>query len=177
MPRIDRIRWRSLISRGEPPVRSTHFVKSISLTWCSTRTSATETLTTLTPCAMPATQSFPRIAATPCATASYSVVAVSFHRVRDAIHILNRDAARAHGHGGKISYSLFIRHRTKMLAVERPRTVNSACSCSSCCSGCAWVERWAVHLFEEDAADDGVEPNRDWPCRESLRYASGRIPC
>src|SRR5216684_204837 len=144
MPRIDRIRWRSLISRGEPPVRSTHFVKSISQ------------------------------------TLRHRLIQRGrrhFHRVRDAVHILNRDAARAHGHGGKISYSLFIRHRTKMLAVERPRTVNSACSCSSCCPGCAWVERWAVHLFEEDAADDGIEPNRDWPCRESLRYASGRIPC
>src|SRR6267378_4321708 len=71
----DRQRIRSIL--GMPVVRSTHFVKSISLTSCSTRTSATETLTTLTPCAMPATQSFPRIAARPCATASYSVAAVT----------------------------------------------------------------------------------------------------
>lgn len=33
------MRWRLLTSRGEPP----HFVKSINLTSCSTRTSATET--------------------------------------------------------------------------------------------------------------------------------------
>jgi hypothetical protein len=33
----------------EPPVLSSHFVKSISLTSCSTRTSATDTLTTLSP--------------------------------------------------------------------------------------------------------------------------------
>jgi hypothetical protein len=46
MPRIDRIPCRSLISRGEPPVLSSQFVKPISLTSCSTRTSATDTLTT-----------------------------------------------------------------------------------------------------------------------------------
>src|ERR1700680_4268695 len=36
IPRIDRIRLRSEISRGDTPVRSSHFVKSISLTSCST---------------------------------------------------------------------------------------------------------------------------------------------
>src|SRR4029077_11900340 len=35
------------------------------------------------------------------------------YRMRYPIHILNRDAARSHRHGGKISYSLFVRHRTK----------------------------------------------------------------
>ena len=40
MPRMDRILCRSLTSRGEPPDLSSHFVKSISLTSCSTRTSA-----------------------------------------------------------------------------------------------------------------------------------------
>ena len=36
-------------SRGEPPVLSSHFMKSMSLTSCSARTSATETFTTLFP--------------------------------------------------------------------------------------------------------------------------------
>src|ERR1700730_1553585 len=69
IPRIDRIR-RSPISRGDPPRFSTHLVKSVSLTSCSTRTCTTETLTTLSPWEMPATHSLPRIAASPWATAS-----------------------------------------------------------------------------------------------------------
>ena len=49
MPRMDRILCRSLTSRGEPPALSNHFVKSISLTACSKRMSATDILTTLSP--------------------------------------------------------------------------------------------------------------------------------
>jgi hypothetical protein len=62
---------------GEPPVLSNHFVKSISLTSCSTRTLATETLTTFSPWAIPATHSLPLMAASPWATASYNVAAVT----------------------------------------------------------------------------------------------------
>ena len=39
-------------------------------------------------------------------------------RVRDAVHILNRDSARAEGHKGKLSYSLFVRHREPALPAE-----------------------------------------------------------
>src|ERR1700746_3688760 len=49
MPRIDRIFWPSLTSLGDPPFFSSHFVKSISLTSCSTRASATDAFTTLIP--------------------------------------------------------------------------------------------------------------------------------
>jgi hypothetical protein len=65
-------------SLGPPDcTRPSLFVKFISLTSCSTRTSATDTLTALSPWAIPATQSLPRIAASPWVTASYNVAAVT----------------------------------------------------------------------------------------------------
>ncbi len=48
-----RIRFRSLVSRGDAPSRSSHFVNSISFTSCSIRTSATDTFTTFNPCEPP----------------------------------------------------------------------------------------------------------------------------
>jgi len=77
IPRIARISWRVLTSRGERGGLSSHFMKSANFTACSTRTSATDTFTTLGPCATPATHSLPRSAARPRATASYSVAAVT----------------------------------------------------------------------------------------------------
>ena len=65
------------MSRVEGPALSSQLVRSVQLTSCSTRTSATDTLTTLSPCAIPATHSLPRIVASPWATASYSVAAVT----------------------------------------------------------------------------------------------------
>jgi hypothetical protein len=50
----------SLTSRGEPSVSSNHFVKSMVMTSRSTRTSATDTLTALSPGAIPAAYSSSR---------------------------------------------------------------------------------------------------------------------
>jgi len=47
IPRMDRMRLRSPSPAGEPPFRSSHFVKSISLTSCSTATFVTRYLTGL----------------------------------------------------------------------------------------------------------------------------------
>jgi len=47
IPRIERISWRALTSRGERGGLSSHFMKSANFTSCSTRTSATNTFTTL----------------------------------------------------------------------------------------------------------------------------------
>jgi hypothetical protein len=52
IPRIDRMRLRSVISRGEPPSLFNHFGKSISRTSCSTATFVTRTLTGFSPCGM-----------------------------------------------------------------------------------------------------------------------------
>jgi len=76
-PNISRTLPRSITSRGDPPFLSTHFVKSPSFTSCSTRTSVTDTFTNPMDCSTPATHSRPRIAANPCATASYNVLAVT----------------------------------------------------------------------------------------------------
>src|SRR5882762_8603263 len=77
IPKISRIFCRCITSRGERPFVSSHFVKSPSFTSCSTRTSDTDTFTTPCPSANPDTHSFPRIAANPCATASYKLLAVT----------------------------------------------------------------------------------------------------
>lgn len=69
-PRIDLIRFRSLISRGEPFVLSSQLAKSISAISWSTGMFVTRTLTLFNPCAIPVTQSSVRMAAIPSATAS-----------------------------------------------------------------------------------------------------------
>ena len=46
-PKIDFIRLRSVNSLGEPPLLSSHFVKSLSATSCSTETFETPTFTLL----------------------------------------------------------------------------------------------------------------------------------
>ena len=74
---MDRIRWRALTSRGDPPFLRTQFVKSLSRTSCSIRISVTETFTRFNPPAIPATHSLLRMATRPCATASYKVAAVT----------------------------------------------------------------------------------------------------
>src|SRR6267154_1875694 len=76
-PNISRTFPRWITSRGDPPFLSTHFVKSPNFTSCSTRTSVTDTFTNPMDCSTPATHSRPRIAANPCATASYNVLAVT----------------------------------------------------------------------------------------------------
>jgi hypothetical protein len=53
IPRIDRIRLPSTISRGKPSARSNHFVKSIILTSCSTGIFVTRTLTEFNPLSDP----------------------------------------------------------------------------------------------------------------------------
>src|SRR5262249_36509842 len=89
-------------------------------TSCSTRTSATETLTV--PCAIPATHSWLRNAARPCATASYKLSSVT-STVGYAFQIPDGDAAGADGHNEhRISCSLFIRYggigaRRKMVSI------------------------------------------------------------
>ena len=60
------IRWRSIISRHEPPGLSSHFVKSSILTSCSTRTVVTETFTVFKPSAIPATHEFHGLPQTLC---------------------------------------------------------------------------------------------------------------
>ena len=57
LPSIDLILLRTVISRGNPHVVSSHFVKFISLTSCLTGTFATRTLTGFRPCAIPLTHS------------------------------------------------------------------------------------------------------------------------
>src|SRR5712664_4259374 len=157
MPRIDRIRWRSLISRGEPPVRSTHFVKSISLTSCSTRTSATETLTTLTPCAMPATQSFPRIAARPCATASYSVAAVTSTvcETPSISRIVTRQERTGMGAKYHIRFVFAIGQRCSCGRRAAGRQSKRA---GASWSSYGWLKDAVAYLFEKDAADDSIGP-------------------
>jgi len=70
MPRIALIRWRSEFLRGDPLVLSSHVVKSLSRTSCSTATLVTRTLTEFSPYAISVTQSSLCMAAIPGATAS-----------------------------------------------------------------------------------------------------------
>ena len=85
MPRIARILWRSIVSRGDRLGLSSHRLKSAIFTSCSTRTSAPDTFTTPVPWGNPSTHSFPRIAAIPWATASKSEEAVTSTVCRVAV--------------------------------------------------------------------------------------------
>jgi len=115
------ILFRSETSRGLPPFRSSHFVKSISFTSCSTGTSVTRTLTGLNPCAIPTTHSLPRTAANPSATASYSVVAVtSTVWETPSISCMVTRHERTGIAKASLAYSLFVRQGERVaLSTER----------------------------------------------------------
>jgi len=122
IPRMERISWRALTSRGERGGLSSQIIKSANLTSCSTRTSATDTFTVLAPCAIPATHSLPRSAARPRATASYSVAAVTSTVCETPSRSWIVTRQERIGTSEKITYSLFIRHkgRTSLRASPSP---------------------------------------------------------
>src|SRR5882724_11686154 len=127
IPRMERISWRALTSRGERGGVSNQIIKSANLTSCSTRTSATDTFTVLAPGALPATHSLPRSAARPRATASYSVAAVTSTVCETPSRSWIVTRQERIGTSEKITYSLFLRHKGELppsrLAFARSRHV------------------------------------------------------
>jgi len=104
----------SLTSRGEPSVSSNHFVKSMVLTSCSTRTSATDTLTAFEPRGIPATYRL-RDMVPPL----HKMQRSDLNRMRNAIHVWIVTRHERTGIAGKISYSSFIRHSRASLIEAR----------------------------------------------------------